>query len=582
MPTYYAQVSYLGDGSTTQYSITFPFIDKTHIKAYINGTETTAFTISSSTLTFNTAPSNQAPIRIERDTPVDARIVDFTDGSVLTESDLDKSADQNFYIAQEIRDDNTSALRIDADDKFDAQNKVIKNLANPVNNNDAVNKTYLENTWLSPANKTALTTVNANIANINAVNSNETNINAVQANETNINTVSSNIASVNTVATNINDVIAVANDLAEAVSEVETVANDLNEATSEIDTVANSITNVDAVGTNIANVNSVAGNATNINAVNANSSNINTVAGQNTNITTLAGISSDITTVAGISSDVTNLSGISGNITFVAGMQSNINTVASNSSNINTVANNITNVNSVAGISSDVTTVAGISSDVTAVANDSTDIGTVATNINNINTVAGANSNITTVANDISNVNTVAGSITQTNAVAGSISNVNTVASNIGTINEFNARYRVDTSDPTTNNDEGDLLYNTTQDKLKYYNGSTSSWEIISSVSASSIGDLSDVDTTGVTTGQVLKYDGTNFTASDDEGSAFLKEQDKTISSDTTLTTDNTKYQFIYAPLTVANGTTLTVTGNGSIDFVNYNNFVNFNDFVNV
>ena len=185
--TYLAQVSYTGDGSTTQYSITFPFIDSTHINVFIGGTQTTAFTISSSTLTFNTAPANSAVIRIERQTPTDARIVDFTDGSVLTESDLDKSADQNFYIAQEISDANQATLSLDTDDKFDAKSKVIKNLANPVNANDAVNKTYLENTWLSSANKTALTTVNANIANINAVNANETNINAAVNNATNIN-----------------------------------------------------------------------------------------------------------------------------------------------------------------------------------------------------------------------------------------------------------------------------------------------------------------------------------------------------------------------------------------------------------
>ena len=178
--SYLAQVSYTGDGSTTQYSITFPFLDSTHVKAFVNGTQTSLFTLSSSTLTFNTAPANSAIIRIERQTPTDARIVDFTDGSVLTESDLDKSADQNFYIAQEITDDSTSKLGLDTDDKYDANNKVIKNLANPVNNNDAVNKTYLENTWLSPANKTALTTVNANIANINAVNANEANINSVR------------------------------------------------------------------------------------------------------------------------------------------------------------------------------------------------------------------------------------------------------------------------------------------------------------------------------------------------------------------------------------------------------------------
>ena len=85
--SYLAQVSYTGDGSTTQYSITFPFLDSTHIKAFVDGVSNTAFTISSSTLTFNSAPANSAVIRIERQTPTDARLVDFTDGSVLTEAE---------------------------------------------------------------------------------------------------------------------------------------------------------------------------------------------------------------------------------------------------------------------------------------------------------------------------------------------------------------------------------------------------------------------------------------------------------------------------------------------------------------
>ena len=269
--SYLAQVSYTGDGSTTQYSITFPFLDSTHVKAFIGGVATTAFTISSSTLTFTSAPANSAVITIKRVTPSDARLVDFTDGSVLTESDLDRSADQNFYIAQEISDANQSAMTIGADDKFDAQNKIIKNVANPVDNQDAVTKYYLENTWLSSANKTALTTVNSNISAITAVNSNATNINSVNSNATNINLVAGSIGSVNTVATDIAKVIAVANDLAEAVSEVETVANDLNESTSEIDTVANAITNVDIVGNAIANVNTLAGVSNLQNLANAHS-----------------------------------------------------------------------------------------------------------------------------------------------------------------------------------------------------------------------------------------------------------------------------------------------------------------------
>ena len=568
--SFLARVSYTANGSVDTFTISFPYILTSHVKAFVDGVEDTNITFpTSSTIQLSSTPASGAVVQIRRVTPSNARLVDFQDGSVLTSSDLDQSADQNFFVSQETKDDVGAKLGLDTADRFDALNKRIINLADPVNDQDAVNKRF----------------ISTNIPNITTVAGIASDVTTVASNNANVTTVATNIGSVNTVANDITKVIAVANDLAEAVSEVETVADDLNEATSEIDTVANSITNVDNVGNNIANVNTVAtnisninavnSNATNINAVNANSSNINTVAGQNANITTLAGISSDVTTVAGIASDVTTVRNINLAVANVSAIANDVTAVNGNSANINTVANNSTNINTVAGISSDVTSVAGIASNVTTVANDTTNIGTIVSNISNINTVAGANSNITTVANDISNVNTVASNNANVTTVAGSISSVNTVANNIGSINNFNARYRIELSDPTTNNDEGDLVYNQTEDRLKFYNGSTSSWETITTVSASSIGDLSDVDTTGVTTGQVLKYDGTNFTASDDEGSAFLKEQVKTISTNTTITTDNTKYQFLYAPLTIANGATLTVTGNGSLDFVNYNNFIN-------
>ena len=102
--SYLARVSYTGNGSTVGYALPFSYIVTSHIKAYLANTETSAFTVSGSTLTFTTAPANAVAILIKRVTPTDARLVDFTDGSVLTESDLDQSADQNFYIAQESSD----------------------------------------------------------------------------------------------------------------------------------------------------------------------------------------------------------------------------------------------------------------------------------------------------------------------------------------------------------------------------------------------------------------------------------------------------------------------------------------------
>ena len=391
--SFLAQVTYTGNGSTTQYSITFPFLDSSHVKAFINGVETTAFTISSSTLTFNSAPANSAVVRIERQTPISSRIVDFTDGSVLTESDLDKSADQNFFVAQEITDDSQSTMKIATDDKFDAQNKVIKNVANPVNPQDAVTKHYLENTWLSPTDKTNLTTVAGIASNVTTVAGNTTNVNTVAGNNANIttvagvsanvttvagiasdvttvagnnsnvSTVATNIANINTVATDIAKVITVANDLNETVSEIETVAQDLQEAQPEIDTVAGSIANVNTVGTGIANVNTVASDIANVNTVAGNNANINTVAGNNSNISTVAGISANVTTVAGVSSNVTT--------------------------------------------------------------------------------------------------------------VAGAVTNINTVASNISGVNSFAERYRVGSSNPTSNNDEGDLFYNSTENRVKFFNGTS-------------------------------------------------------------------------------------------------------------
>ena len=84
---------------------------------------------------------------------------------------------------------------------------------------------------------------------------------------------------------------------------------------------------------------------------------------------------------------------------------SNISLVAGNIANINTVAGIDSNVTTVAGIQANVTTVAGISSNVTTVAGDSTNIGTVASSITNVNNVGGSISNVNTVASNISGVN---------------------------------------------------------------------------------------------------------------------------------------------------------------------------------
>ena len=467
----YSQVTYTGNGSTTAYAIPFAFIDSTHVKAFINGTITSAFTISTSTLTFTTAPANGATIRIERQTPIDARLVDFSDGSVLTEADLDRSANQNFFVAQEITDDQANNIALDTDDKYNANSKVIKNLANPVNANDAVNKTYLENTWLSTADKATLTNLNSNIANVNAVNSALTNVNAVGSDlleaTSEINTVAVDITNVNNVGNNIANV----NTVAGISANITTLAGTAGLATlasnaGNIATVASQVTptnNIATVAGANANITTVAGAVANVNAVGGSIANVNTVAGANANITTVATANTNIGTVA------TNIA----NVNTVAGANANLSTVVTNIANINTVAGNNANITTVAGANANIITVAGISGAISTVASNSANISTIATDIAKVITTANdlneATSEIEVVANAIANVDIVGNAIANVNLVGGSIANVNTVGSNIGTVNDFGQRYRVSASAPTTSLDLGDLYFDTTSNTMKVY-----------------------------------------------------------------------------------------------------------------
>jgi hypothetical protein len=335
-----------------------------------------------------------------------------------------------------------------------------------------------------------------------------------------IDTVANNIANVNIVGGISSDVTTVAG-IASDVTSVSSISGNVT-------TVAGIDSNVTTVAGISGEITTVANDGTDIGIVAANTSNINTVAGISSNVTTVAGISSDVTTVAADETDIGTVATNIANINTTAGSISNVNTVATNIANINTVAADGTDIGVVAGISSDVTTVsginanvttvAGISADVTSVAGDATDIGTVATNIANVNTTAGSIANVNTVATNISNVNSVASNSTNIDAVAANetninavnsnstnintvasnntnittvatdIANVNTTASNITGVNSFAERYRVDSSDPTTSLDAGDLAFNTTDSALKYYNGT--SWASITAGLTDIVGDV--------------------------------------------------------------------------------------------
>ena len=99
-----------GNNSTASFAISFSFLSNTEVDVTVGGvlkTLGTHYNISGSTVTFtsgNIPPAGTNNVKFQRDTDISAKKVDFADGSVLTEIDLDNNSDQILFAQQEITD----------------------------------------------------------------------------------------------------------------------------------------------------------------------------------------------------------------------------------------------------------------------------------------------------------------------------------------------------------------------------------------------------------------------------------------------------------------------------------------------
>ena len=101
--------NHTGNGTEVNYSISFEYITTSEIVVTVAGvTKTigTHYTVSGSTVTFTVGnvPANSAAIKFQRNTNISTKSVDFQDGSVLTEADLDSNTNQVLFAEQEITD----------------------------------------------------------------------------------------------------------------------------------------------------------------------------------------------------------------------------------------------------------------------------------------------------------------------------------------------------------------------------------------------------------------------------------------------------------------------------------------------
>lgn len=147
-----SNVSYTGDNSTVSFSIgAITYLDTAHIKASLDGVDTVDFTFSTPNVVFDTAPGTGVAIKLYRDTPrtLAGRLVDFTDSSTLSETDLDTSAIQLLYIAQEAYERGNASgadaiLYSDSLVGYNANSKQIKAIADPTATQDAATKAYVD------------------------------------------------------------------------------------------------------------------------------------------------------------------------------------------------------------------------------------------------------------------------------------------------------------------------------------------------------------------------------------------------------------------------------------------------------
>ena len=105
----YAKDSYTGDSSTTDFVISFPYIETSHVVVKVDGITKTnpddyTFTTDSQKIRFSTAPASGAIVLLVRSTSQTARLVDYQSGAVLSEEILDNDSLQAFYLTQEVWD----------------------------------------------------------------------------------------------------------------------------------------------------------------------------------------------------------------------------------------------------------------------------------------------------------------------------------------------------------------------------------------------------------------------------------------------------------------------------------------------
>jgi hypothetical protein len=460
----FALLRYTANGSTNTFSVSFSYRSTADVIVKLDGvtqTITTHYTFpTSSQIQFVSMPTNGQVVEIRRATSQSSRLVDYQAGAVIKESDLDNDSIQGFNMAQEAIDITEDALTKDSLDRYDATNKRIINVTDPTSAQDASTKNYVDTKFASDVSTVAASATSA--------------ANSATASATSATASASSATSAAASYDSFDD------RYLGAKSSDPSVDNDgdaLIDGAMYFNTTSNVMKVYDLGNTTWVTIKPTTTEQGHINTVSGISANVTTVAGKATEIGRL-GTADAVADMAilGTTDVVADM-----NTLATADVVADMNTLGTADvvSDMNTLgtADVVSDMDTLAAISANITTVAGVSSDVTTVAGQTTEIGRLGTAdaVADMNTLGTADvvSDMNTLATsaNVTAMDNVSGSIASVNTVSGSIANVNTAATNITDINTFAVRYRIGSTDPSTSLDAGDLFYNTSDNQMKFYDG---------------------------------------------------------------------------------------------------------------
>ena len=510
-------------------NLTYPFLLRAHIKVYkardlLAGTgtllsETTHYTwTGASQITLGTAIASGEVVTVERQTPNTAQLSPWTDGSNLTSEALNNADLQNLYVVQEQQDKNDlgaaksiSASTAAATATTNANNAVttantalqknggtmsgsiamgtnkITGLGDPTAAQDAATKNYVDTTAQPVSAKlTELATMDQNTANALA--------DLTQAEVQIIDGVTATTAELNI----LDGVTATKDELniLDGVTATKDELNILDGVTATKDEL-NILDGLTATTVELNKTDGLLASTTELNAldgITANTSELNKLDGVNASTTELnivAGKSFRASTDGALST--TSDTELPSSKVVAAHVAAQIGTVGGFTTIANDASFPATASQPATGVIISISDAQGVAVSGTTSTTGRTVDGTPATvTINNFpSSLTGE-----TLASGVGLLvtSTGSGNIYNYHKLLAAESDVKQLSDDI---NDFNARYRVASSAPGSNNDDGDLWFDATSKKMKVYNGTTSQFDDVASVGSFYVNTISSSSGTG-------------------------------------------------------------------------------------